>query len=103
MYCVSGVRVRKSALVIATLLWALSVALHLGVLEIFHAHPGHHYPHPAHHGRENDECGIVPDDGQGRVVLELRRRPWRLPDVPGPAPDAEAAAHANHEYDPRGR
>lgn len=70
------------------------------VSKVLHPHPGDNNPDPSHDTRQHHQGRVVADDGQRRVVLQLRGRIGRLADVPGPAPDTEAGAHADDKDDP---
>lgn len=70
------------------------------MLKVLHPNPSNHNPDPRHDSRENDKSRIVPDNGQCGIILELWRRVRRLADIPRPAPDLEAAAHADDEHEP---
>lgn len=70
------------------------------MLKILHAHPSNHDPNPRHDSGKDNQSRIIPDNRQSGIILELWRSIRRLADIPSPAPDLEAAAHAHHENKP---
>lgn len=72
----------------------------ISMFEILHPNPSDNNPQPRHDSRQRNQRGIVPHNGQGRIILQLRRRVRRLSHIPCPAPDTETAAHTDHESQP---
>jgi hypothetical protein len=79
---------------------SLLITANLCMSKILHANPRRDNPDPGHDTRQDHQAGVVPRDGQRRVVLELWRRVGSRAHVPGPAPYPKAAPHANHKHDP---
>lgn len=70
------------------------------MLEVFHTNPSNDDPYPCHDGAQDDEGGIVADNGKSGVVLEFRRCIRGLANIPSPAPHVKAASHTNDKDDP---